>query len=245
MAYLKYLEEEDISVSRGLVRNTSVRNIFGYATSVGGTFIPAWEENTTYTYPTSNLVMGLVSSDNDDQNLTVRVIGLDSNYEEVAENVTLTGNTEVFTTEGFFRINDAIITSGTANGNITVANTGTTYAFITAGEGKNQAAIFTVPANHSFYLYRLNAFAADASDGGTGRVAAFRNFVRNNGTGTEFRVGQTVFTDDLTITRAFPFKYDEKSDIQLQVRKLSGDNLIAGVFGEGLLINDEGTGQRS
>ena len=39
-----------LNVSRGIVRDTSAVNIFGYNASVGSSFIPMWENNTSYTY---------------------------------------------------------------------------------------------------------------------------------------------------------------------------------------------------
>ena len=40
----------------------------------------------------------------------------------------------------------------------------TTYAAINAGYGRNQAAVFHVPAGHSFYLGRIDAFTASANN---------------------------------------------------------------------------------
>ena len=38
-----YLTEEKLQVSRGLVRDSEVRNIFGFNTAIGTNFIAAWE----------------------------------------------------------------------------------------------------------------------------------------------------------------------------------------------------------
>jgi hypothetical protein len=235
MAYQKYITDEFLNIARGTVRGSSVVNIFGYGVSIGATFIPAWEQSGGYTYPTSNLVMGFVSADASDTDITIKIEGLDSDYNQISEVVDMDGTNEVFTDNGYFRINNIVTLTGNANGDITVANTGTTYGFVNAGEGKNQASIFTVPAGHSFYLYRINAFASNAT---SGTAAVFRNFVNGGGTNTSFRVGQTVFQNDLEIQRRAPFKYGEKSDIQLQIRKLNGPNIIGGLFGEGILVDE-------
>ena len=241
MAYLKYHNDDFLNVARGLVRGCSVRNIFGYNSAIGTSFIPAWENATAYTYPTANTVMGISSTVSAD-NSTVLVNGLDSDYNIITETVTLSGTANTVLSTPFFRINDLIIVSGTANGVVSLVGGSTPYAKIRAGEGRNQASIFTVPANHSFYLNRIDAFCASAAL--NNRTLAFRNFVQNNGAGTSFRVAQTEFLEDMHIQRQYPFKYAEKNDIQFQLKGSAGTQFI-GVFGEGVLIDESSTGLRS
>jgi hypothetical protein len=124
-----------------------------------------------------------------------------------------------------------ITISGNAVGNVTIANDGTTYARMDAGTGKNQASIFTVPAGYEFYLYRIDAFCASASQ--NNRFLFFRNFVQQPN-GVVLQVAQTSFLDTMNIQRRIPFRYGEKTDIQLQVKSSAGSNEI-GVFGEGIL----------
>ena len=240
MAYLKYPNDDFLNTARGLMRNSSVRNIFGYNSLVGTTFIPGWERNTAYTYPSANLVMGVTSSNTADTAVQVSVQGLDSNYEPVSEVVTLNGTNTVNTTNKFFRINDVITVAGNATGRVSIANTGTIYAQIRPGDGRNQASIFTVPAGNAFYLNRISAFCASAAL--NNRTLAFRNFVTLPN-GVSFRVAQTEFLEQMIIDRQYPFKYSEKSDMQFQLKGSAGSQFI-GVFGEGILIDEEGTGLR-
>lgn len=241
MAYLKYPNDDFLNTARGLMRNSSVRNIFGYNNNIGTTFIPGWERPTAYTYPSANLVMGVTSSNTGDTAVSVSIQGLDSNYEPISDVITLNGTNTVSTTKGFYRINDVICIGGSNIGRVSVANTGTIYAQVRPGDGKNQASIYTVPAGHCFYLNRIDAFCASASL--NNRTVAFRNFVANDGTGTQFRVAETEFLDTMHINRQYPFKYDEKSDIQFQLKASAGTQFI-GVFGEGILIDEEGNGLR-
>ena len=69
-----------LQVSRGLVSGTSVVNIYGYQSAVGTTFIPVWENATTYTYPPSAIPMVLYSSSASDTAVSVLVSGLDGSY---------------------------------------------------------------------------------------------------------------------------------------------------------------------
>jgi hypothetical protein len=225
-----YLTDEKLQVSRGLVRDTEARNIFGFNIAIGTNFVPAWENNTAYTYPASELAMTVVSSSASDTAVSILIIGLDINYDIKRTVVALNGTTPV-NIGTFFRINDVITVSGNAVGDVTIVNGDTTYAKINAGTGKNQASIFTVPAGHEFYLYRIDAFCATASQ--NNRFVFFRNFV-GQPNGTVLQVAQTTFLDTMNIQRRIPFRYAEKSDIQLQVKSSAGSQEI-GVFAEGIL----------
>lgn len=225
-----------LAIADGKVSGAEVVNIFGYQINVGNSFIPIWENATTYTYPGSELTMTAVSSSGSDTSNTVTVIGLDINYEVVSDSQTLNGTTPV-TLSGtdFFRINTVLITGGVNVGEITIANGGTTYATVRAGDGKSQACIYTVPANKTFFLYRIDAFSPDAT---TANYAAFRNFVSNNGTGTQFQVAQTGFVNQMNIQRRFPFKYTEKTDLQFQGRSETATAVLISAFGEGILVDN-------
>jgi hypothetical protein len=226
-----YLTDERLQLSRGLVRDAEPRNIFGFNSAMGTSFIAAWENNVDYVYPNTALTMTAVSDSASDTAVTIRAIGLDANYDVIATNVTLNGTSSVTLSIPFFRINDVITISGNAIGNVTIANSGTTYAKINAGTGKNQASIFTVPAGHEFHLYRIDAFCASAAQ--NNRIVFFRNFVRQSN-GVILRVAETTFLEIMSIQRRIPFRYGEKTDIQFQLKGSAGSQEI-GVFAEGIL----------
>lgn len=227
-------EQFNLNVARGKVRGASVLNIFGFNASTTTNMRALWElANTTdYVFPTSAVNM-TVTSDAADDGEVVRIIGLDANYEEIAENVTLNNATPPTTTLAFFRINNVVMTSATNSANVTIENGGVTYARIDAGRSTNQASIYTVPAGCEFYLYRIDAFMNDAS---AAKPGLFRNQVTFSD-GRTLRVADTPYLNQMNIKRDFPFKYSEKTDIQLQVRTLSGTS-YAGVFGEGIVIKE-------
>jgi hypothetical protein len=225
-----YLTDEKLQVSRGLVRDAEVRNIFGFNTAIGTEFIAAWENAVAYVYPNTTLQMTAVSSNTSDTAVTILINGLDENYNRKSNTITLNGTSAVGIGE-FFRINDVITLSGNAIGDVTIANNAVTYAKMTAGTGKNQASIFTVPAGYEFYLYRIDAFCATASL--NNRNLFFRNFLRQ-ANGTILRIAETSFLEQMNIQRRIPFRYVEKSDIQLQLRSSAGSQEI-GIFAEGIL----------
>jgi hypothetical protein len=224
-------ESTNLNVARGLVKGASVRNIFGYNAAIGTSYIAAWELSSAYVFPSVPLTM-TVTHNVADNGVIIRIIGLDGNYNPIAENVTLSGGS-VTTSLQFFRINDVVTISGNADNDITIAN-GSTYARIRGGEGRNQASIFTVPAGHSFYLSRIDAFCATAIQ--NNRQIFFRNFV-SLPTGVVLRVAESTFLEKLNIQRQFAFKYSEKTDIQFQVKGSGGVQYIS-VFGEGILLEE-------
>ena len=237
MGFKNYLWDEqfNLNVARGKVRGAKVVNIFGFNDSTTTNMRALWElANTTdYVFPASALNM-TVTSDAADDGKTMLIVGLDANYEEIQELVTLNNATPPVTTLAFLRINNVVMISATNTDNVSVTNGGVTYARINATLGTNQASIYTVPAGCEFYLYRIDAFMNDAS---AAKPGLFRNRV-SFPNGRILRVADTPYLNQMNIKRDFPFRYEEKTDIQLQVRTLSGTT-YAGVFGEGITIKEE------
>lgn len=227
-----YIVDEKIQVARGLIKDAEPRNIFGINQAIGSSFIAAWENNVAYVYPNTALTMNVVSTSVSDNNVSLLISGLDLNYDRISETITLNGTTAVQTTRQFYRINDVITVANNAVGDVTISNNATTYAKVIAGTGKNQASIFTVPAGYEFYLYRIDAFCASASL--NNRTVAFRNFTRSS-SGVILRVADTPFLEQMNIQRRIPFRYGEKTDIQLQLKGSAGEQEI-GVFAEGILL---------
>ena len=224
-------EHNPLAIAKGEVNGYSVRNLFGYNSAIGTTYMPAWENATAYTYPTSALTM-TVTSNVADNGVIILIAGLDANYNQISEFVTLSGTAT--TTKQYFRINDVVTVSGNALNDITVSNGGVTYAKVRGGDGKNQASIYTVPAGYSFYLSRIDAFCATAAQ--NNRQVYFRNFV-SLANGVKLRVAETSFLEIMNIQRQLPFRYDEKTDIQFQLRGSAGEQFIS-VFGEGTLVKN-------
>lgn len=235
----KYYPTEDsfLNASRGLIQGGEVRNIFGKALGTNSIvtteYRTPWEEASDYVFPPSALAMTVASDvgDTSDDGVQVIIKGLDADW-NFKQEVAVINNGSPFVTTPFLRINDAIVISGNPTGNITITNTAVVYAKILAGTGKNQACVYSVPADHCFYLYRIDAFATDSNGG---KAAFFLNSVTNNVTGVEFNVAETQFFENMNIQRRFPFKYDEKQDIKLQLKSSSG-SIDGSVFAEGLLL---------
>jgi hypothetical protein len=227
-------EEFKLDVARGKARGASVRNIFGYNTAGTTSLRAVWDKSADYAYPASAVTMTVTNDDAADDGGTVLIKGLDANYAEVSETVTTNNATPPTTTQTFLRINDVIYSNTGANaGIIDVSNGGVDYARIRAGDGRNQASIYTVPAGCEFYLYRIDAFS---SDGTAAKPFIFRNYTRLS-TGSEYNTARTTALGNMSIQRRLPFRYTEKTDIQLQMATNSGTHEIS-VFGEGIVIKE-------
>ena len=229
-------EHDYLAIAKGESNDYSARNIFGYNALVGTSYIPLWENNTVYTYPTQPLTM-TVTSNVADNGVQVRIIGLDGDYNVITEVVTLA--VSVATTQQFFRINDVVTISGNAANDITISNGGITYAKVRGGDGKNQASIYTVPAGHSLYLVRIDAFCATAAQ--NNRQIFFRNLACLP-SGVKLRVAETSFLETMNIQRQVPFRYNEKTDIEFQLHGSSGEQFVS-VFGEAILCKNVITGE--
>jgi len=229
-------EPFELQVARGQIPGHSVVNLFGTNPAVGTTFRTPWENNTDLPFLSAAQQLSLVSTSASDTGVSILVRGVDGSYQPITEVVPLNGTTPVQTAQAFFRINDLITVFGNAVGDVSASYDGTVYAKILAGYGRNQAAVYTVPAGHSFYLGRIDAFTATANN--DNKIMTFRNRV-TFADGQIFNVAQTSFLQRMDIARVLPFRVTGKSTLEFQV-KMSSQTADIGVFSEGVLIQDRG-----
>ena len=227
-------EEFKLDVARGKARGASVVNIFGNNDSQTSEFRAVWENSNSvdYVFPPSPLQMD-VNSNAADAGVSIKIIGLTTDYAEAEEVVALDATGISTTSTPFLRINTVVTIAGNAANDITVGQGSTTYAQIDAGRGRNQAAVYTVPDGCEFYLYRIDAFTADSTNQKAGR---FRNFV-SLPNGVDLRVAEVSFFNNMNIQRRLPFKYSSRTDIVFQMATFSATHPCA-VFGEGILVRE-------
>jgi len=230
-------EPFQLQVARGQINNHSVVSIFGYQPSVGTSFIPVWENATSYSYPNSAVVMTIASASGaTDAGIQVTINGLDGNYNMLSETVTLNSSGTVNTTNSYFRINNMIVVSGNPAGNITAKNSGTTYSQINSGVGRTQSSIYTVPAGYTFYLNRTQGFTNTNYTGGA--FTTYRTYTVNSA-GVQSLITQRPFISNFTILRDYPNVYSAQTDIQWQIAVNTG-TVAVGFSAEGILIKNDG-----
>ena len=221
-------------IAQGKMYDSEAVNIFGFNRVVGTSFETLWNDGGDYVFPTSAVTMDLVSTSTSDT-MSVLVKGLDANYNEISETVTLTGTVAATTSASFLRINSAIILSGSNVGGITISNGGTSYGFIEAELGTTQSCIYTVPADRSLYLFRIDFNSATVNPN---KYLTVRNKLRSD-TGRILHVAEATFaTSQVSYDRQVPFKITEKTDFQFQAKSSSGNNEVA-VFVEAVQVKNQ------
>jgi hypothetical protein len=161
-----------LEVAQGLVSGITSNHKFGAVPSMGdNTTGTIWDINDTL-YPWTALdtpaVVNVERNDAADNGLIVTVQGLDTNWDFVEEEITITGADQVGSTL-FRRVNRAFITdTGSTNaGDIDIeagAAGGTVVARITEGQGQTLMGVYTVPAGKTGYLLKINTSAEDGKD---------------------------------------------------------------------------------
>ena len=147
-----------IPVQMGIVDNFSGIQKFGYNGSVGTSFETIWDGGGDYTFLTSAGTATATSSNTGADNAgTVKISGLDSNYDLAEETLTIGGSAG---STSFIRVFRAIMltaTTGNANvGTISITVSSTTVAQIQPTYGQTLMAVYTVPRNYRAYLVQLD-----------------------------------------------------------------------------------------
>jgi hypothetical protein len=182
-------EPFELQVSRGQISWHETLFQFGINSAVGTSFETLWTASSVYSYLSAASVLTISSSSATDASAgtgarTVRINGLDANYNEISETVSLNGQTAVNTVNSYLRVFALqVMTAGSGGEAVGViyAGTGTVtsgvpavvYAEIPVGYGKSQMALWTVPAGYTAYItsYAFTSASATANNAITGAMA--------------------------------------------------------------------------
>lgn len=205
-------------------------NIFGFNRAVDDEFETLWNGPAAYALPASQSALSVVSSSASDT-MAVLISGLDENYIQRQEVATLTGTSAVTTAQPFYRINSAVILSGSNVGNISLKIGDTVHAYIEAGVGLTQACAYTVPAGKSLYLVRIDLTSGSVNPN---KYVTYRN-VLGASNGRVLRVAEATWqTGQQSFDRQVPFKIPEKTDFRFEAKSSSGSNEVS-IFVEGYI----------
>jgi hypothetical protein len=158
-----------IEMALGNVRGRTLDQKFGFNQDIdidSSAAETAWAPGGRISYLTTARTMSVVSSDADDASgdtgaRTVLIQGVDENFLEVEETITMNGTTPVVTIQTFLRINRmVVVTAGSSEMNEgTITATATTDATvqgsIPAGHGFTQQLVIAVPANKTLLFTGL------------------------------------------------------------------------------------------
>ena len=223
-----------LAVAAGQVSDAQVVNIFGVNSDLGDTYETLWNYGGVYTYPSSAASLSCVSSSASDT-MAVLLVGVDANYYPITDTVTLNGTTPVSSAKAFLRLNQAVILSGENAGNITITSGATVVGYIAIGLGLTQACNYTVPANHSLYIFRIDLTSGTVNPN---KYIIYRNYTRTS-TGRVLRVAEATWQNDMqSFDRQVPFKVAQKTDFQFEAKSSSGTNEVS-IFVEAILARND------
>lgn len=203
--------------------------------------VPAMSQNQTGTiwdvddtaYPWGSFdtagTLSILAVNASDDAKSVVLVGLDDNYAELEETVTVSSSAAVTTTASFKRIFRAYVTNGSVTNvaDIVVQKGGTTVATIKAGKSQTLMAVYTVPAGKTGYLLKGVATCQSGADA-TGDM-----FVRYFGQDS-FRVGHTFEVSgtggEYSYDFGVPIKIPAKSDIDVRCTVRSNNARVTAAF---------------
>ena len=221
---------------------------FGHNLDINSSYETLWSAGGNYSYLGSATILKISSADaNDDDGdtgaRTVLVQGLDTNYNEIEETVTLNGQTAVNTSNEYLRVYRMIIqTAGSSNHNegIVYAGTGTVtsgvpaniYAEIPAQYNQTMMAVYTIPANKTGYMTTFYAspdsqasFQTQLMCGNSDGIMRVRNQLHAFQTQAMFNYRPYL-------------KIDEKTDVELRCAVGTANTEFGGGFSLILIDND-------
>ena len=203
--------------------------------------VPAMSQNTTgtiwdindTTYPWSSFdtagTLSIPAVNASDNGKSIVLVGLDNDYLELTETVTVSSSGATTTTQSFKRIFRAYVTNGSITnvGDIVVQKGGTTVATIKAGKAQTLMAVYTVPAGKTGYILKGVATCQAGADA-TGDM-----FVRYFGQDS-FRVGHTFEVSgtggEYNYDFGVPIKIPAKSDIDVRCSVRSNNARVTAAF---------------
>jgi hypothetical protein len=206
---------------------------FGMNDDVGAAFESVVDGNAAYVWPTvatvASVTGGAQDADGGTGALTINISGLDENYNEYNEDVTMTGATPALTTGKFIRIFRMKVltagTDGTNNANIVATINGTSAAIITAGYGQTLMAVWTVPAGYIAWLTNWYANTSVITKANETRL-------RTRPFGGAWNTKRTMHINGNGLQEKweFPLVLTAKTDIEIQSKATAGGGDCAAGF---------------
>lgn len=221
-------------IARDQVPGAKPLEKFGLNPEIKAAIEDIWDQGGVYagwlTTATTITVEG--TSDDDSPSgtkcLTMRVWGLDADFEEITEDFVMEGTTPVVSDKSFIRVNRAqMLTAGSAgtNGKLIVKSGSTVLAAIEAGYGQTEMALWTVPAGYEGQLH-------DVWIGVSSKEAALiRLLVREFGTQAWIVKRAIPIAEGTALLHwRFPLIIPEKADIRLAATSTATGAFIGAGF---------------
>jgi hypothetical protein len=244
-------EPFELQVARGQITMHSSIIIFGYNPDVDTAEETVWPNGGTVPHPTAASVLKVSSSSTSDTALgtgarTVTIVGLDGDYNQLSETVTLAGQTAVNTTNSYLYVNQFYVTSvGSGGSNAGDINVGTgtvtlgvpavLYDMIAAGYNNRTTGHYCVPAGYTGYMMQ-GLFSAGQASGST----AVTGFLKQHGPDGILRVGAVTTVNNSAADFVFeiPYVIPEKNCVGAVAVGAASNNAVSSYFNILLIKND-------
>ena len=222
-------EPFELQVARGQISYHKTNFKFGFNSDIDDSLETVWAQGGLYSHPSSASTMTVSSSSTADTSAgtgarTVEIFGLDSDYNEVSETITLNGQTAVTTTNTYIRMNRAVVRSagsGEQNAGVIYVGTGTVtagvpankYATIAVGDNQTLMCVWTVPAGYTAYLSQTDVTVATTQNN---KYCTTSIVARPYGEVFQVKDRFVKAESSHTQTYSFPLEFTEKTDIEIR-----------------------------
>lgn len=224
----------NIPIAAGELSGYSHINKFGFSTNIGfgGSYHTIWNAGGIYQYPSSATIATVTSDDPLDNGAVIEVTGLDENYNEVSEDITIGGAAG---TQLFLRVYRALVKTPGAGQTSNVGKISITVDSLIAAEileenGQTLMAVYTVPAGKTGYLMKLKA----SPDKNTNVL--FKLVVKEFGGAFLTKGLFGTFGVPVTYDYPVPLRFPEKTDIEIQGK--AGNTCAAGAIFDVILVDN-------
>lgn len=232
-----------LQVSRGQIPGHRSVTVFGYNPDVDTSRVTVWPYTGILPLPAAALQMKVSSSSANDTAAgtgarTVFVAGLDANYNEISEIVTLNGQTAVLTTQSFLHINNAYVaTAGSGlsaagdiyfgEGTVTAGVPATVYDLIKFDYNQRITGSYTVPAGYTAYVSQ-GLFSA-GQPGGSAQVSGRLLTIATDGIRRAAAI-TTVNNGVADYVFEYPLQIPEKTTLEATAQGSSNNNEASAMF---------------
>jgi hypothetical protein len=246
-------EPFELQLARGQISWHETQFQFGTNTNVATSFSTLWPGGgTLYAYPSAATVLKISSANANDTAAgtgarTVLVNGLDANYNEISEIVSLNGQTAVNTVKSYLRFHYmTVLTAGSGEtaagtlyagvGTVTSGVPATIYGYVSLGYNTSEQAFWTVPAGYTAYITSCAWTSANTTANIV--VTGSLNIRPLNG------VFVTESTCKMVAGNSFNRLFDtavqvsEKSDIEMRAASSTAGSAVTGEFNVIYIKND-------
>ena len=245
-------EPFDLQVARNQISWHKFNYQYGSNSNIGTGLTTIWAAGGTYAYPAAATVVTISSNNANDTSSgtgaqTVLIQGLDADFNQISETVSMNGLTPVSTTLSYLRINDMHVATagnlggaaGTLYAGVGVVTSGipaTIYSLMPVDYNSSNQALWTVPAGYTGYLTSCSWTSANTT---ANIVVTGSIFIRPYG-GVFLAQSNCKMEAGNNYDRHFdiPIMIPEKSDIEMRASSSTAGSQVTGEFHVIYIKND-------